>query len=58
MRYAARRVGVMETNLLHDTGLPLRECDMATRFIGDELDLNLSSLTSRLIVIIIVVVGR
>jgi hypothetical protein len=30
---------------------------MATRFVGDEFDLNLSPLTSWLIIVIIVVVG-
>jgi hypothetical protein len=45
------------TDLLHDTRLALRECDVATRFIGDELDLNLSSLTSGLIIIIVIIVG-
>ena len=30
---------------------------MATRFIGDELDLNLSSLTPGLVIVIVVVVG-
>jgi len=44
--------------LLHDTGLPLGECDMATRLVSDELDLDLSSLTSGLIIIVVVVVRR
>lgn len=43
--------------LLHDTRLALRECDVTTRFIGNELDLNLSSLASRLVIVVIVVVG-
>lgn len=45
------------TNLLHNTGLALGECDMATRLVGDKLDLDLSSLTSGLVIIIVVVVG-
>lgn len=48
----------MGTNLLHDTGLALREGDVATRLISDELDLNLSPLATRLVIIIIIVVGR
>jgi len=43
--------------LLHDTGLPLGEGNVATRLIRDELDLNLSALASWLIIIIVVVVG-
>ncbi len=46
----------IDTDLLHDTSLPLRESDVTTRLISDELDLNLSSLTSGLIIIIVVVV--
>lgn len=49
--------GTILTDLLHNTGLALREGDMATRLIRDELDLNLSSLATRLIIIIVVVVG-
>jgi hypothetical protein len=45
------------TYLLHDTGLPLGEGDVATRLILDKLDLNLAALTARLVVIIIIVLG-
>lgn len=45
------------TNLLHDSCLALREGDVTARLIGDELDLNLASLTTWLVVIIIIVVG-
>ena len=48
---------VVETHLLHDTSLSLGEGDVATRFVLDELDLDLATLTAALIVIIIVVVG-
>lgn len=44
------------TCLLHDTSLALGEGNMATRFVGDELDLNLTSLTTTLLVVVIVVV--
>lgn len=45
------------TNLLHDTGLPLRKCNVTTRLVGDKLDLDLPALATGLIVIIVVVVG-
>jgi hypothetical protein len=45
------------TYLLHDTRLPLRERDVATRLILDKLDLNLSALATGLIIIVVVVVG-
>lgn len=43
--------------LLHDTGLSLGEGDVSPRLVLDELDLNLSSLPARLVIIIVVVVG-
>jgi hypothetical protein len=46
-----------ETNLLHDTGLALGEGDVATRLIRDELDLDLSPLTTGLVIVVVVVVG-
>jgi hypothetical protein len=46
-----------ETHLFHDTCLSLGKGDVATRFILDEFNLNLPSLTSRLIVIIVIIVG-
>lgn len=57
VRTTTRSIEDDATDLLHDTGLALGECDVATRFIGDELDLNLSSLTSGLVIIIVIVVG-
>lgn len=42
---------------LHDTGLSLREGNVATRLIADELNLNLTSLASSLLILILVVVG-
>lgn len=47
-----------ETNLLHDAGFPLRESDMPTRLVADELYLNLATLSAALIIIVIVVVIR
>lgn len=46
-----------ETNLLHDTSLALGEGDVATRFICDEFDFNLSSLSAGFIIIVIIIVG-
>ena len=46
-----------ETNLLHDACLSFGKGDVTTRLILDEFDLNLPSLTSWLVVIIVVVVG-
>lgn len=47
----------VRTNLLHDASLSLGEGDVSTRLVRDELDLNLSALASRLVIVIIVVVG-
>lgn len=47
----------METHLLHNTSLTLGEGNVSPRFILDELDFNLASLASRLVVVIVVVVG-
>lgn len=45
--------------LLHDTSLAFGEGDMSTRLVCDELDLDLSALTTGLVIIIVVVVrGR
>lgn len=46
------------TYLLHNASLPLGEGDMAARLVGDELNLNLATLASTLLVIVIVVVGN
>lgn len=43
--------------LLHDTGLALREGDVATRLILDELDLDLAALTAGLVIVVVVVLG-
>ena len=45
------------TNLLHDAGLALGEGDVSTRLVLDELDLDLASLATRLVIVIVVVVG-
>jgi hypothetical protein len=55
--HRARSHSMDVTNLLHDTGLALREGNVSTRLILDELDLNLASLATRLIIVIVVVVG-
>ena len=47
----------LRTHLLHDTSFALRERDVSTRLILDELDLDLPSLAARLVIVIIVVVG-
>ena len=46
------------TYLLHNTGLPLGEGDVATRLVGDELDLNLATLASTLLIVVVVIVGH
>ena len=45
------------TNLLHNTSLSLGESDVTTRLVLDELDLDLSSLAARLVVVVVIVVG-
>lgn len=45
------------TNLLHDASFSLRKGNMPSRLVADELDLNLATLASTLLVIIVVVVG-
>lgn len=45
------------SHLLHDTRLPLREGDVSTRLVLNELDLDLTALTARLVVVVIIVVG-
>lgn len=45
-----------DANLLHDAGLALGKCDMATRLIADKLDLDLAALTAALLIIVVVVV--
>lgn len=57
IRATTRSIWEDATHLLHDSRLALGECDMATRLVGDELDLNLSSLASGLVIIIVIVVG-
>lgn len=55
--YRARSHGGDMTNLLHDTSLALGEGDVSTRLVLDELDLNLATLATRLVIIVVVVVG-
>jgi hypothetical protein len=51
-----RRSGTT-TYLLHDAGLSLGEGNVTTRLVLDELDLDLSSLAARLVVVVVIVVG-
>lgn len=44
------------TYLLHDTSFALRECDVTTRLVLDELDLDLTTLSSWLVIVVVVVV--
>lgn len=44
------------TNLLHDTSFPLGESDVPTRLVADELDLNLATLTTALIIVVFIVI--
>ena len=46
------------TNLLHNTGLALGECNVPTRFVADELNLNLAAFTAALLVVVVIIVGR
>jgi hypothetical protein len=48
----------LETHLLHNTSFALGESNVSPRFVLDELDLNLASLASWLVIVVIVVVGR
>lgn len=43
--------------LLHNSSLALGKCDMSARLVADELDLNLATLATALLVIIVVVVA-
>ena len=57
-RLTRRRVNSGDlTNLLHDTGLALREGDVATRLVSDELDLDLAALATWLVIVVVLVIG-
>lgn len=43
--------------LLHDPSLSLGECDVATRLVGNEFDLNLASLATTLLIIVVIIVS-
>jgi hypothetical protein len=47
----------IKTNLLHDSSLAFGKCNVSTRFIGNELDLDLSALATRLVIIVVVIVS-
>ena len=57
-RASSRRLqcAKMTTYLLHDTRLALREGDVSTRLVLDELDFDLPALAARLVVVVVVVV--
>ena len=46
------------TYLFHDACLPLAEGDVAPRLVLDELDVDLATLASGLVLVVVVVVGR
>lgn len=43
--------------LLHDSGFALRECDVTTRLVLDELDVDLPPLTTGLIIIVVIIIA-
>ena len=45
------------TNLLHYASLPLRECDVTTRLVLYEFDVDLPPLAAGLVIIVVVIVG-
>jgi len=45
------------TNLLHDAGLALGKCDVATRLVCDELDLDFAALAATGLIIIIAIIS-
>lgn len=47
----------LATYLLHDASFALREGNVPSRLVADELNLNLTTLAATLLVIIIVIVG-
>jgi hypothetical protein len=57
-RCGAKGSDATGTDLLHDSRFALREGDMSARLILDELDLDLASFTTRLVVVVVVVVDR
>ena len=44
-------------HLFHYTGFPLRESNVTTRLVLNELDVNLSSLAPRLVIVVVIVVS-
>ena len=49
--------GLWRAYLLHDASLSLREGDVATRLVLDELDINLSSFATGLVIVIVIIVA-
>ena len=47
---------VRATYLLHNSSLALGESDVSTRLVLDELDFNLSSLATGLVIVVVVIV--
>lgn len=56
MRRDFARRSATAAHLLHDAGLALAEGDVATRLVLDELDLDLATLATGLVIIVVVVV--
>lgn len=54
---ATARSTTASTYLLHDTSLALGEGDVTTRLILDKLDLDLAALTTRLVIVVVVVLS-
>lgn len=52
-RFAAKK---KSSYLLHNTSFALGKRNVSTRLIGDELDLNLSSLAAALLVVVVIVI--
>jgi hypothetical protein len=57
VRRAVMRCATVATHLLHDASFALGESNVSPGFVLDELDFNLASLASWLVVVVIVVVG-
>ena len=56
-RFRGSFLTLLGTDLLHDAGFSLGESDVPTRLVLNELDLNLSSLATALVIIIVVIVS-
>ena len=57
LRVVSCGLWVVGSYLFHDPSLALREGNVPTRLVLDELDVNLSPLAPRLIIVVVVVIG-